>query len=65
MPLKVRDGLVVLKAVVTKIESLTGLVQQSYGNVTPETFFKFSIGEKSKNSIKLSGSSNTKKSLFK
>jgi hypothetical protein len=55
MPLKLRDGSVILKISVVKIESLTGR-KQNYGNVTGETLFRCTVVEKCKTKLKLTDS---------
>lgn len=59
-----RDGKIVLKVTVNKIESLKNS-PLSYGNITEVTIFKCAVSEKAKGKIKVTGSDLEKKQLFK
>jgi len=55
-----RDGLIVLKVTVNKIESLKNN-PLTYGNITEVTIFKCVVSEKAKGKIKVTGSDLEKK----
>lgn len=62
--MQMRDGKIVLKVTVNKIESLKNS-PLSYGNITEVTIFKCAVSEKAKGKIKVTGSDLEKKQLFK
>ena len=62
-PLALRDGQIVLKVQVNVIEALAHASTQNFGIVDSNTIFRFKVGQKSQNSIKVN--SNEAKQLFK
>lgn len=64
IPMQMREGGIVLKVTVNKIESLKNS-PLTYGNITEVTIFKCVVSEKAKGKIKVTGSDLEKKQLFK
>lgn len=65
MPLKLRDGKLVLKVQIDKIEALKPKVVQTFGTVTADTEFNCRVSAKSQNKIRLKDLESEVKQLFK